>query len=316
MRKVLVSHIDLDGYGCNIMASKFMSDVAEVHNVNYDELADCLCDIPRDVHLLITDLSIPESLEGLVSEFAYLTIIDHHVSTMWVHDAFRNSRTVDVKVDRRRCATWLFCDWMIERGIINQSDSKTMDWMERWRTYIDDYDRYVLKHEESERLNALLYISDRTRFVNDAVWNNPETVLSNNRARIDKYLNTQEEYIAQCQPLCLCDTIDGNYNIYLVFAEKYKSKIAQRLMATKGADLVYLADMHAGQMSIRSTKESRIDCSAIARSLDPEGGGHRNASGCRLLGIRSGRDDRGWATVAGCSMPIEDIPTYEDGDDE
>ena len=310
--KVLVSHIDLDGYGCNIMARRFLHDVMDMYNVNYDDLADCLCLISRDVHLIITDLSIPENLEGLIREFDTVTIIDHHVSTMWAIDAFAGDSNIEAHVDRRRCATWLFCDWMAERGYISEEPDE-VDWMERWRTYIDDYDRYILQHEESERLNALLYTSNRDRFVSDAIYQKPEDMLSNNRQRIDRYLQTQNEYVEASQPILLADTIDGPFNIYAVFAEKYKSKIAQGLMRGKGADLVYLLDMHTGQMSIRSSKESRIDCSKLARMIDPEGGGHRNASGCRMVPNNS--EGEGQAMI-GVSLPIEDIPTYGSDDED
>lgn len=319
MRTVLVSHIDLDGYGCNIFAMKYIHP-DDYFNVNYEDLATTLCDIPRDVHLIITDLSIPENLQGLIEEFAKVSIIDHHISTMWVYDAFDGNPNIDVKVDKRRCATWLLYDWIVERNIDKGAlyDSNLDNaWADKWRTLIDDYDRYVLSYPESERLNSLLYISNRDRFVSDALSNEPDRMLALNAERIDRYLKTQNDYIEATVKICLSLNItDGcQHDVYLAFAEKYKSKIAKWLFDNKGAELVYVLDLRTMQGSIRSSPESRIDCASIAKMIDPDGGGHHHASGFTIPVPPEECGLNPSAIWPPMKLPINDLPMFEDDEE-
>lgn len=314
MRTYLVSHIDLDGYGCNIFAVKYLQCDA-IFNVDYEDIAKCLCDIPRDSHLIITDLSIPENIQGLIEEFEQVSIIDHHVSTYWAVEAFSGRLGFDVTVSKERCATWLFYDWIDGHGFSKPESKK---WAYEWARYIDDYDRYVLQYPESDRLNSLLYISNRDRFVSDAQINTPLQVLKANADRIDRYLANQQEYIDECVKICLSLNItDGcQHDVYLVFAEKYKSKIAKQLIEQKGAELVYVLNMRTFQASIRSSRESHIDCSQIAKSLDPQGGGHRNSAGFRLKvpPEECGLDQSAiWEAL---NLPINDLPIYGEEDEE
>ena len=307
IKTVLVSHIDLDGYGCNIMAMRYLGMDIPIVNVNYDELADKLVEIPRTFQVIITDLSIPENLKGLLEEFEHVVVIDHHKSTQWATEWGMDNDKVEVFVSEERCATWWFYEYLAKQY------SYRDDLLDEWAKYIDDYDRYVLQYPESRRLNALLYISNKDRFVTDALRYSPKVVLNNNKERIDRYFEQQDEYIGKTSIFM----IHYNPNVAILFAEKNKSAIAERLIKDRNIDLVYGVDLHNMTVSLRSSPISKIDCSKIAKMIHPEGGGHLNASGASLEYLM-----KDWLVPAEqgnifkmiLNLPVVNLPTYTEDD--
>lgn len=296
----VISHLDLDGYGCNIVAKRYLGHDIPICNVNYDDLVHAIVDVPRDARLIISDISIPENLAGLLEEFAKVVILDHHKSTEWaIGWAERTGNKAIVSEDR--CATWWFYEFMAEEYKYRDS------LLDEWVKYIDDYDRYIHAYPQSRRLNALFYISDRDRFVNDALSLSPDAMLLRNKERIDRYFAQQKEYIEKCTAYSI--TEDGS--TVAVFAEKYKSAIAETLFdRCKEVNLVYIIDMHNNAYSIRSRDGAGIDCSALAKQIHPEGGGHPEASGAsfNILGWTTECHKRGEQNGCMRFAPWFDIP--------
>ena len=148
----------------------------------------------------------------------------------------------------------------------------------------------------------------------------PKEMLDENRDRVDRYLTSQAEYIKQTTYTRISD--DDGPSVYLAYAEKFKSKIAQDLMQREGADLVFVLDMRLRQGSIRSTKDSCIDCSRVAKLIAEDGGGHLNASGFQIsdemflkgfsyIGEKLSEQIDGWK-----GLPRYDASENEDGDEE
>ena len=270
MDRYLITHIDLDGYGCLIMAQRYLGSDIHYKCVNYDELEDAIRDVPTDAELFITDLSISNNLAPLLNEFDNLTIVDHHLTSNWLNDEGNRAR-FNVVVSTERCATYLFYEYLSARFGFKD----TM--LDEWARLVDDYDRYVLQYPDSRRLNALFYISDRTRFVQEALYCYPRQMLARNKERVDNYLENQMKYILNTTYITLSDTP----KVILAFAEKNKSAIGEYHIREKGCDLVYILDTHSMQLSIRSKDgDESINCSKIAKLFG--GGGHFHASGASL----------------------------------
>lgn len=301
-KDILVSHVDLDGYGCEIVGRRFL-DFREVHHIDYDQIGSTIANLDRDAHLYITDLSIPDYLAGLLDEFEDVTIIDHHVSTYWVIDRYRHSGKVDFSVSKDRCATYLFGEYLA------RTYGRPIDpWLKGWMETVDDYDRYVLSMPESERLNALLYITNRDRFVDDAMRMTVGEMLTANQGRIDGWMRSRQDYMDSTVKTRVRD----DPVTYLVYAERHRSKIASELMADEGAELVFALSLRDLRGSIRSSRKSRIDCNRLAGILDPEGGGHLNASGFRIP--QECLTD-GFRVMEGM-IPWDDIPRYDPQEEE
>lgn len=316
MQNCLVSHIDLDGFGCNIIAQRYLGRDIPIYNVNYDELAETLMDIPRHVQLFITDLSIPENLKGLLEEFDRVIIIDHHISTRWALDWAKESDNRESVVSTERCATWLFYEYLANAFAYKDT------LFDEWVKYIDDYDRYVLQYEESRRLNALFYISNRDRFVSDALSYSPKQMLEYNKERVDRYLQQQKEYFEKTVFFTL-KAVEPR--VLLFFGEKNKSYICEQVFDKDDAvGLVYGVDLHNMAVSLRSSTKHRIDCSKVASTIHPEGGGHRNASGASLndlcgdwLRQENPNDitNPNYIFDMVLSFPVDNLPTYEEDEE-
>ena len=301
------------------MAMRYLGADVPIVNVNYDELAETIVDTPRDVQLFITDLSIPENISGLLEEFEYVVIVDHHKSTKWAIEWAKDKKNVEVVISMERCATYLFYEYLAKQYGYRDTIQ------DEWAKYVDDYDRYVLQYPESRRLNALFYISDKDRFTLDALQTTPTQLLDipYNKAKVDRYLQNQEEYINKIIGFQLGDRLNCGHNIAIAFAEKNKSAYAEKCMKEFGMDLVYVVDMHNFTVSIRSTPESKIDCSKVAKMIHPEGGGHPNASGASLDSNdwiwNYDPEDKGLFPLKMFRMtldfPLENLPHYTEEDE-
>ena len=96
-RKVFhLSHIDLDGYSCQLLSSYIFKDTS-YYNSNYgreilsriDEIFDEIDDLPKDrkIFILITDLNLSdeqaEYLEDRIDEDEHnihIQLLDHHIT--------------------------------------------------------------------------------------------------------------------------------------------------------------------------------------------------------------------------------------------
>ncbi len=270
---ISISHIDLDGYGCTMFLRTIGMEA--YYNIDYKDLKETLEKIPKTKEIIITDLSFrkdEKDIIDLLMQFKSITIIDHHETSLWLNDyKFDNAKTITI--DTKRCATYLLWKHMEKSGQI-----KGNDWFESYAVLIDDYDRWIHANPNSMRLNSLLYISSREFFMNEALRMSAEKLLEKYKERIDRYAEQVNTYVKETQIKIICD--DG-IKIAIAFAEKYKSHISDYCFKNKICELIYIIDMRTGNISIRSSAESKIDCAKIAEKY-LNGGGHFNASGGRL----------------------------------
>lgn len=267
-----VSHIDLDGYGCTLFM-KSLRFADEYLNVDYDGLKGLLAELPKDSHLIITDLSATEDMRELLESFRQITFIDHHETSLWMNERPLKNATYTI-VDTTHCATYLTWQFFKQSEITKESDI----WFAGYSVLINDYDLWIHENPDSKRLNALLYISNRDYFINEALMVDVKTLLAKHKLRINRYLEQLDKYVNET-PIRIFN--DDGIRIGLAFAEKYKSHIAESCFKRDLADIIYIIDLRTGNISIRSSTASNIDCSKIAEKY-LNGGGHFNASGGKI----------------------------------
>jgi oligoribonuclease NrnB/cAMP/cGMP phosphodiesterase (DHH superfamily) len=99
----------------------------------------------------------------------------------------------------------------------------------------------------------------------------------------------------------------------MTFAERHKSAMAEIAIAEGGVDLFYGVDLHSMTVSIRSSVKSKIDCTKVAKMINPDGGGHRNASGASISNWCVGWNNVEVGTFCmPLSFPSRDLPTYSE----
>ena len=148
--KTIISHIDLDGYGVNVLNSLFEDVLGfdEIKNKNYgfeeeQEIKDL---INKDNELVIVDLSLPEPVyDDWKSRLKSLKIIDHHESSRYLTKDSTNIWSTDYS------GTALFWIYEVKSKLVSQGrrwDPK----IEYFVKLVDCYDRW---QEDSEYwLNA------------------------------------------------------------------------------------------------------------------------------------------------------------------
>lgn len=175
----LISHVDLDGYGVNVLHALY-SDVLNydhIINVNYgfETNPDILELIKPENDITIVDLSIPEDIYNEWSRILKsLIIIDHHETSVYLTHYEGNVWSVE------RCGTALFWEnyvlprikesrWADELLI---DDKATFSKVERFVDLVDCYDRWVESSslwEDATRLNKLCVSMGTLSFVEHMV---------------------------------------------------------------------------------------------------------------------------------------------------
>ena len=166
----LISHVDLDGYGVNVLNSLY-SDVLNfdhIINTNYGFETDpnILELITPDNDITIVDLSIPETLYNEWSKvLKSLKIIDHHETSSYLEKYPGNIWSIDY------CGTALFWIHVVKDKLVSQGrrwDKK----IDHFVSLVDCYDRWVENSplwEDATRLNKLCVSLGTSTFVEHMV---------------------------------------------------------------------------------------------------------------------------------------------------
>lgn len=104
MSKVLITHTDLDGIGCAILAIYF-DNFDYIYSINYnsiDEFIDIINIFSSENQYVITDLSLSEEQFCRINKISNVTIIDHHKSSNYLQK-YKNQF-----IDVSKCGTKLF----------------------------------------------------------------------------------------------------------------------------------------------------------------------------------------------------------------
>lgn len=103
MSKVLITHTDLDGIGCAILAIYF-DNFDYIYSINYNSIDDYidLINLSPENQYVITDLSLSEEQFCRINKISNVTIIDHHKSSNYLQK-YKNQF-----VDVSKCGTKLF----------------------------------------------------------------------------------------------------------------------------------------------------------------------------------------------------------------
>jgi len=122
-----LSHIDLDGYGCQYLTSKYF-EKSDFYNANYGpevkaRLEEMITQIERDKFInssleqliLVTDLNLTTKEGHMIEKEAArvgasLQLLDHHASGANTADRFDW-----YELDTSRCATLITYDWLSQK---------------------------------------------------------------------------------------------------------------------------------------------------------------------------------------------------------
>lgn len=284
----LLTHNDLDGVGCGILAKLAFGEQV---NVRYNSISALNREIEyflennEDIFLFITDLTPNEEnekkLNGFYHEKGKLQLIDHHKSALHFNDYEWGSITVEDAEGKLTSATSLFYEYLVNKELLKPTAALS-DFVELVRQY-DTWEWEKNGNQRAHSLNSLFYLIAIDEFEEKMLerLRTSETfnfdefekkILHMEADKIDRYIRRKKKEIVQA-------TV-GEHLAGVVYAEAYHSELGNELgKEYPHLDYIAIVIMGGKRISLRTIYD-HIDVSKIAGQFG--GGGHQKASGCNL----------------------------------
>lgn len=285
----LLSHNDLDGVGCGILAKLAFGKNAKVR---YNSIAGLNREVEwflenedKDTFLFITDLSVNEENEKRLEEFyqtgGKLQLIDHHKTSLEYNNYEWGHVVVEDEDEKLTSATSLFYDYLVGHEYLAPSEAID-EFVELVRQY-DTWEWEKNNNQHAQRLNALFFLVSIEEF-EEKMLERLQTeqhfqfddfekkILDMEEEKIERYIRRKRREMVQTQ---IMDHFAG-----IVYAESYHSELGNEL-GKENPHLDYIAILNIGGKRIGfRTIHDHIDVSEVAGHFG--GGGHAKASGCSM----------------------------------
>ncbi|MCF8886832.1 DHH family phosphoesterase [Priestia megaterium] len=285
----LLSHTDLDGVGCGILAKLAFGDRIKIR---YNSIASLNREVEwfleneeRNTHLFITDLSVNEENEKRLEEFyqtgGKVQLLDHHKTALHFNEYKWGLVVVEDNEGNLASGTSLFYEYLIENELI-QTSNAIDEFVELVRQY-DTWEWEKNNNQEAHRLNALFFLISIDEFEEKMVnrlQNSDhfffdefeQKILDMEEDKVERYIRRKRRELVQ--------TSIGDYLAGIVYAESYHSELGNEL-GKEYPHLDYIAILNMGgkRISLR-TIHDHVDVSEVAGHYG--GGGHAKAAGCSL----------------------------------
>lgn len=285
----LLTHNDLDGVGCGILAKLAFGKQVKVR---YNSVASLNREIefflehdPSDTFLFITDLSPNKENEQRLDNFYHtrgkIQLLDHHKTALHLNDYEWGYVLVEDNQGKLTSATSLFYKYLVKHRLLEPKDS-IAEFVELVRQY-DTWEWEKNENHQAHSLNSLFFLVsiddfeekmiDRLQTSEHFVFDELEkTLLNMEEDKIERYIRRKKREIVQ-------STV-GAYITGIVYAESYHSELGNELgKEYPHLDYIAIIIMGGKRISLR-TIHDHIDVSEIAGYFG--GGGHQKASGCTL----------------------------------
>lgn len=291
MHNILLTHNDLDGVSCGILAKFAFGDKVNVHyhsvnslDYHVEQLLSDQTD-EQNFRLYITDLSVNKENEVRLKKFykggGQVQLIDHHKTALHFNDYEWGHVKVEESEGKLASATSLFYAFLVENNII---DSKTI--IEEYVELVRQYDTWEWDRNENiqaKRLNDLLYMQSIEEFQDQILKrlsqkesfsfsDFEEKLLDMEEKKTERYIRRKKRELVQ--------TYIGDLCVGVVHAESYHSELGNELgKEHPHLDCISILNLGNKKISFR-TIHDHVDVSEVASRYG--GGGHAKAAGCSI----------------------------------
>lgn len=285
----LLSHNDLDGVGCGILAKLAFGKQVKVR---YNSIASLNREVEwflenddKNTFLFITDLSVNDENERKLNDFyqsdGRLQLLDHHKTALHFNEYEWGHVVVEDEEGKLTSATSLFYEHLVSNQLLKPSEA-IAEFVELVRQY-DTWEWEKNDNAHAQRLNALFYLITieefeekmLSRLMTDDHFRFDEfenKILDMEENKIERYIRRKRRELIQTQV--------GNYLAGIVYAESYHSELGNEL-GKEYPHLDYIAILNIGGKRIGfRTVHDHVDVSEVAGTFG--GGGHAKASGSSL----------------------------------
>lgn len=284
-----MSHNDLDGVGCGILAKLAFGKQVKVRYNSVSsldrEVGWFLENDDKNTLLFITDLAVNKENEKLLNDFYQTTgnvqLIDHHKTSLHFNDYEWGHVLVEDEQGKLTSATSLFHHYLVSQQLL-ESREAISEFVELVRQY-DTWEWEKNENFEAQRLNALFYLIsieefeekmiERLRIIDHFDFDDFEKkLLDMEENKIERYIRRKKKEIVQAQV--------GEHLVGIVYAESYHSELGNDLgKVYPHLDYIVILNMGGKRLGFR-TVHDHVDVSEVAGRYG--GGGHAKASGSSL----------------------------------
>ena len=325
MRIFHLSHIDLDGYSCQLV-SNFFCNTIRFYNSNYGnevtarlkEIEDEIkqCDTKEDILVLITDVNITRDectfLDQTVARMRFLNykidiqLLDHHQTGApqakeynWYH------------LDNSKCATLLTFEYFKNKypkvSVPQEMETyvKAVNAFDLWKEQDELFEfgkvlnRYIV---EAKEINKMLFKDDNVEYRLNLLRSTFDYLEGNRYIEMDDNLIKHKKEALATGKSDTLDNLTSEYitalltkrkeNMIILYKE-YKGILTTQIGNTSVLGNSFLKnnpDFHffmdvAPSGNVSLRADNKMDVSAMAVSLFG-GGGHANAAGGRMGSLR------------------------------
>lgn len=283
---LIITDIDLDGISGAVLASLWFP-LATIYSTRTDIVGEFI-DSGRiyeftDVMFIDCSPKTRDEFNSILEIFGieHLFIFDHHQS---LFDMLPKQYINKFNIELRYCATYILYNTLYLDN--NYWDGR----IEGYCRLVDTYDRWLDKDNENSFLDAktlnmkLSYLGEhvfKARLRNYLLGSKELDVIPSNLK--DGFIYYMESISKYIEKKCNEAYIIGDEAI--TFAEEYKSEIANQLLNRYKGKIKrgIVVDVSKNSVSIRSKDGSALD---KANKISYLSGGHENASGARLDGLK------------------------------
>lgn len=279
---ILVTHIDLDGAGCEIVARFFYPELAlkNIYHLDYDTVDKEVRKLPNlsEETLIFADLGMPKETADFLNTHCAgrVELFDHHKTAMeelreypWAHFDLSSSGT-----------KFLF-DTLCQRMPEKEIPEALRDFV----FYVNDYDLWLHQSPVSRQVNDMMNLLGMNLFVRlvmERIADGQPLIDKTDRLYLEGTVYYKKKYF---QDRVRDAVADGN-RLVLV-ASRYISELSQYVRDVspvpeewKNVEYIDVVNLDNHTHSLRSYKEG-FDVSLIAKSKG--GGGHPQASGYPIV---------------------------------
>lgn len=285
---IIITHSDLDGVGAAVIGKVvFNKQFTEFIFCSYHNVNEKVLDVLRNreySHIFITDISVNEEVAEIIdTEYrGKVSLLDHHSNLDYLNKY--EWAIVEPGVEGaqgRESGTSLFYNYLLEKCKFKPNEAM-INFVEKVRSY-DTWDwSNFTNDEEAKQLNdyfGKIGFYDFIQEYSEKLLNNDIELFSETAKKINKYTQKNIDMVVNSKNKSMVVKELEGYKIGFVFIEIYHSEVGNRLLKLNPQlDAVILVDLGNKKISLRSTDNSKFDCSLISKKWFG-GGGRKNTGG-------------------------------------
>lgn len=209
---------------------------------------------------------------GMVLDQNLLKKIDHH-NVVFVSDRPEDLKVWDSTLISEQCTSTTKLLYKKFKEKVNFTNN-----LKKFFLYVDDYNSYTLKHEETKYLNALYRKSGGNRFINfvNRFWNGFDGFTTTEVKLADGFFKELEKELEEIQ---LFTGVQDEARFVSTISKFSVNELTHSIMENYDGDVVIVMNPDTQFVSFRKYPKSGVDLPKIAAILCEGGGGEWAAGG-------------------------------------